>query len=98
MAEVKSPVNGDSKPNLSAWARILSAPSSMPRLAKAVLHDTVSAWSMVDVEPPQFTALGSTRLVLGSGSVTGDDTVEAALLPFSSAAEATTSLKVDPGG
>ena len=47
-----------SKPKACACSRSLSWPSSSPRLAKAVLQDTSSAWVRVTGVPPQFVELG----------------------------------------
>ena len=87
-----------SKPNFCAWARSLSSPTSRPRFANAVLHETFNAWVMVTLVPPQLVELGRKVLVPGSRSRFGASTRESGFLPSASAAAAVTSLKVEPGG
>ena len=63
-----------SMPNASAISRILSSPSSMPSMAKAVLQEMVSA-SMSDCSPVLLQLeplkLGMTRELLGSWNSSG---------------------------
>jgi hypothetical protein len=92
----------DSNPNLVAMERILSAPNfSAPYRAKAVLHDSVSAWSSVVVASGQMLGLaflmknppvcGGSYLGPAGRTLLGDS-------PLSSIAAAMTTLNVDPGG
>ena len=90
------------KPNFSACARSLSAPSRRPISPKTTLHETSRAWASVSrgmpprqCSPPKLESL---CVVWGRVSCGGFGNVVVGFIPFWSAAEAVTSLNVDPGG
>ncbi len=88
-------------PNLFACLVSFCSPSSPASSANAVLHDRASASSMLAVLPlPQFVSLkfGSWVFVFGSVMVGAAVSWVSLVLPSSSAAAATTTFQVEPGG
>src|SRR5260370_42542661 len=77
-------------------------PTATPSLANPVLHETVSAKTIVGFPLPHGTPVSLRREVWlpGNGYVPGPGMVEFsfATLPVLNAAEPTISLKLDPGG
>ena len=68
------------------------------QLANAVLQETLSAWVMVILVPPQLVELERKTRVPGSLSRSGDSDHGAGVFPSASAAAVVTSLNVEPGG
>lgn len=89
------------KPNFSAVARSLSWPRSTAIFAKTLLHEYCSAVRIVAFSQGAF-GFSFDRSVVVSGSVYGSGlSVRSSTDPYSpssSAAAATTSLNVEPGG
>ncbi len=94
--------NEELKPYFSASARIASSPSSTASSAIGMLQLRRRAVAMVTVSPPPHVpppALLTTLEDWGSVYEATLGNVESGVYrPEASAAEATTSLKVDPGG
>lgn len=87
------------KPNFWAVSTILSRPTLSPMFAKTELQETWSAkFSVAFSQPLAWLTIG----VLVPGRMYGSGVSVGALMslttPFSSAAAAVTTLKVEPGG
>jgi hypothetical protein len=88
------------KPNFSASAASFSLPSRIPRPAKVVLQEICSAWVRVRLPLPQLDPpkLRMSAEVWGTSRTVGEGSSWVMVTPFSRAAAAVTTLKVDPGG
>jgi hypothetical protein len=91
---------GSLNPNFSASAASFSSPSSTPSAAKVVLQEIRSASGRVRLPSPQLLPpkLRISAEVWGTSNTGGDGSSRLVETPFSSAAAAVTTLKVDPGG
>jgi hypothetical protein len=87
-------------PKPAAAERIAADPRSTPSFANAVLYDLVSAVSMLTLVAPHdsLPKLCNAVRVPGGVYVFGQSSMVSGVRPFASAAAATITLNVEPGG